>query len=131
MLVARRRWLDALHVADIFPPAAVPLVGREIVRINVRFPMRHRSAGEINKRNRLRERVIKKKSVRVRLEIGRQYSARLQIRHLTGSERNQFADALMKSWSGAGSQQIRNLRARVGLEIISVAKFVVRGEKPF
>ena len=79
---AWRRRLDALKIADVFPPARIPLVRRKIVRVNVRLPMRHRAAGKINKRDRAGERVVEKKCGLVRLELVRQNAARLQIGHL-------------------------------------------------
>ena len=92
--------------------------------------MRHCAGGEKNKRHRAGERVIQQECCLIRLEIRRQNASRLQIWHLAGSERDQLADAFMKSRSRAESQQIRNFRARVSFEIISVTEFVMRGEKP-
>jgi len=72
----------------------------------------------------------KEESGLVRFEIGWQNPARLQIRDLTGCERNQFANAFMKSGRGAKSQKIRNFGTRVGLEIISVTEFMMSSEEP-
>ncbi len=74
-LAARRRRFDSLHFANVFPPARIPLIGRKIVRVNVGFPMRHRSAGEINEGNGAGERVIEKERGHVGLEILWQDSA--------------------------------------------------------
>src|SRR6266545_166916 len=92
--------------------------------------MRHYAAGEIDERNRAGECVIQKEGGFIGLKICRQNAARLQIRHLTGRERNQLANAFVKSGCCPGSQQVRDFRARVSLEVIAVTKLVMRGEKP-
>src|SRR6266516_3395840 len=92
--------------------------------------MGHHAAGKINKWNRAGERVIQKKRGFICFEIDWKNFARLQIRDLTRRERNQFANAFMKSGRSAEPQQIRNFGTRVGLEIISVTKFMMRGEEP-
>ena len=92
--------------------------------------MWHHAAREINERNRSRERVIQKESGLVRFEVGWQYFSRLQIRHLTRGERNQLANAFMKSGRGAELEQIRNFRTGVGLEVIPVTELMMRREKP-
>jgi len=38
------RRLDALPVADVFPPERVSFVSRKVVRVDVGFPMRHSSS---------------------------------------------------------------------------------------
>src|SRR5204863_7346352 len=83
-----------------------------------------------NNRDCLCERVIQKEPGCVRFEIGRQYAARLQIGHLTRGERNQFADAFVKSRRGTEAKQVWDLRPGIGFEIIAVAQLVMRGEKP-
>ena len=49
------------NIANVFPPARVPLIRRKIVRVNICLPVRHRAAGEINKRDRACESVVEKK----------------------------------------------------------------------
>src|SRR5438105_11920869 len=56
----RRRWLDALEIKNLFPPSRVPLIRRKIMRVNVRLPIRHRAAGEINEWHRAGECVVQK-----------------------------------------------------------------------
>jgi len=79
------------------------LIGWKIVRVNVCLPMRHRAAGEINEWDRAGESVIEEKCRLVRVELVWQYTSRLQIRHLTRSERDQLAHSLMKTRRSAES----------------------------
>jgi hypothetical protein len=100
------------------------------MRVNVGLPVRHRATREINKRDGAGECVIEQESSRIGLEILRQNSPRLQIRDLTGSERDQLAHPLVESGSGACPQQIGNFRSSIGLEVITVTELMVRGEEP-
>ena len=127
---ARRGWLDALKIGNVFPPPRIPLVGRQIFLVNVRFPMRHHAAREINERNRARERVVEQEGGFVRLKVSRKNAARLQIRDLTRGQRNQFSNPFVKSGIRAETQQIWDFRTRIGFEIVAVAKLMMRGEKP-
>src|SRR5262249_38517619 len=97
LFATRFRRLDALEIADVFPPARVPLICRQIVRVDVRLPMRHGAAGKINERDGAGERVVQKECRLVGIEFVRKNAARLEIRHLTGGKRNQLAYALMAS----------------------------------
>src|ERR1700751_2902330 len=60
-LAARRRRLDSLKIGNVLPPTGVPLVCREIMRIDVRLPMRHGARRKINKWDRASQRVIEEK----------------------------------------------------------------------
>ena len=75
LFASRAGRFDALHVADILPPAGVPLVGWEVLRINIRFPVRHCARGPEHKGKRTRQRVIEEKSGGVSFEIGRKEAA--------------------------------------------------------
>ena len=75
-----------MEIGNVLPPARVPLLGRKTLRINVGFPMRHRSAGEKDERNGAGESVVEQKCRRVWFEILRQDAARLQIGHLAGRQ---------------------------------------------
>ena len=66
---ARRRRFDTLKIGNIFPPARIPLICRQIVRVDVRLSMRHHAAGEINKWNRAGQRVIEKERGLVCIEF--------------------------------------------------------------
>ena len=71
-LLASRRWrLDALKIADVFPPARIPLIHRQIARVDVGLPMRHDATGKINKRHRAGERVVQKECGLIRIEFVR------------------------------------------------------------
>ena len=72
---SRRRRLDALKIGNVFPPARIPLICREIVCVDVRLPMRHHAARKINKRNRAGERVVQQKCCLIRIEFERQHAA--------------------------------------------------------
>src|SRR5215475_13689188 len=122
--------LNALKIADVFPPARIPLVRRQIVRIDVCFPVRHGSAGKMNEWQRAGERVIKQERGLIGIEFVRQNATRLQIRHLARRERDQFAYAFMESGRRSNSQHIWNLGTRVSFEVMTVPKLVVSRKKP-
>src|SRR5215467_5160294 len=122
--------LNALKIAGVLPPSRVPLVRWQIVRVDVRLPMRNGSAGEIDKRHGASERVIKEERGLISLEFVWQNAARLQIRHLARGERDHFTYAFMESGRRSNSQHVRNLRARVSFEVMAMSKLMVSGKKP-
>jgi hypothetical protein len=71
LFAARFRRFNALKIADVFPPARIPLIHRQIARVDVGLPVRHDAAGKINKRHRARECVVQKERKLIGLEIGR------------------------------------------------------------
>src|SRR5262249_17787923 len=76
------------------------------------------------------ESVIQKECGLIRIEFVRQNAARLQIGDLAGRQGNQFAYAFVESRRRSESQQVRNLRPRVSLEVVTMPELVMRGKQP-
>ena len=92
--------------------------------------MRHRARRPEHEWNRTSECIVEEKGRRIGLEILRQHAARLQIGYLARRERNQFADAFVKTGRGSNAQERRNLGPRISHEVITVTELVMRGEEP-
>ena len=130
LLAALGRRLDALEIADVLPPAGVPLVGGQVVGVDVGLPVRHDAGRPEDERHAGGQRVIQQEGLLIDLEAGGQDAERLQVGRHAGRERGQLAEALMEGRVGAGAQQHGHVIARVADEVINMTELVVGGREP-
>ena len=131
LLAAFFRGFDSLELTHVIPPAIVPVVRFQLVRVDVRLPMRHCPRCEENKRHGPGKRVIEEERRLVCLEVGRQNFFGLQIRHLARSQRGQLANPFMETRICSDAEKRRHFRPSVGEKIMAVPQFMMGGKEPF
>ena len=113
----------------VLPPARVPLVGRQLVRVDVGLPVRHRARGPEHERDVSPAR--RRAGARSRRPCGPAAAGRATRGRASAARPARRArHALVEGRARARAQQRRHLGARVAEVVVAVAQLVVRRPEP-